>query len=246
MRISIFLSSLIVATSAWSSEIDPLTESLIKLRAEVDQLQTELDIQRQEHKAKMASLVTQSGDLENQNKRQEIALNQLKERLSEMYAKASEAGASSSELMPFLEQAIEKSQSVVNQGIPFKKKERLAVLEELSTELRSGKLDAYRGTNRLWAFMEDEMRMTRENGIYSQTILLDGQQVLADVAKIGNMLLYFKTKDEQYGLIKKRGSDWQYVVADSPNNQKAIASLFDSLQKQIRQGYFTLPNPLES
>ena len=125
--------------------------------------------------------------------------------------------------------------------MPFKVEERLAEVEEIRTQVETGALQANRAANRLWGFFEDEIRLTRENGIYSQTIELDGQRMLADVAKIGSMMMFFRTQDQRYGHVARNGGAWQYRVIDDADGIAATQVLFDSLQKQIRQGYFELP-----
>ena len=96
--------------------------------------------------------------------------------------------------------------------------------------------------NRLWSFYEDELRLTRENALYSQIIPLEGDRVLADVAKLGTVALYFQTRDERVGQAVRNGNNWQFIAIEDRADQQQIEVLFDSLQKQIRTGYFELPN----
>ena len=98
--------------------------------------------------------------------------------------------------------------------------------------------------NRLWAFIEDEFRITKDNAIQRQTIDLDGEKMLADVAKLGTVMLLFRTDDGRFGTVRKDGMSWRFEVADNEDDQKRIATLFDALGKQIRQGFFELPNAL--
>ena len=41
------------------------------------------------------------------------------------------------------------------------------------------------------------------------------------------------------------GSSWKFVSMDTKKDKTQINQLFDALKKQIRQGYFELPNPLK-
>ncbi|MEJ2477709.1 MAG: DUF3450 family protein, partial [Desulfobacterales bacterium] len=122
--------------------------------------------------------------------------------------------------------------------------ERLAELEELETQLDNGVVTAQRAVNRLWAFIEDEFRISRENAIYSQSIALAGENVLVDVAKIGSVMMYFRTRDLEYGRAVATPQGWRFELFDSAREQELVARLFDSLRKQIRQGYFELPEAL--
>ena len=57
-------------------------------------------------------------------------------------------------------------------------------------------------------------------------------------------MMYFRTRDLQYGRAVETGAGWRFELLDSAADQERVARLFDSLRKQIRQGYFELPNAL--
>jgi hypothetical protein len=115
------------------------------------------------------------------------------------------------------------------------------VIEDISRDLAGRKITSQHAINRLWAFLEDEMRLARENAVYSQTIDLAGEQVLVEVAKLGTVLMYFKTRDDRYGQAVSQNNNWRFELLEDEQQSQAVATLFDSLIKQIRQGYFTLP-----
>jgi hypothetical protein len=134
----------------------------------------------------------------------------------------------------------------VSRGFPFKVGERLAELDEIESQISAGILTTERAFNRLWAFVEDEMRISRENAIYTQSIDLQGSAVLVDVAKLGNAMMYFRTRDLQYGRAIKSDQGWRFELFTDSKDHELTARLFDALRKQIRQGYFELPNALPS
>ncbi len=105
-------------------------------------------------------------------------------------------------------------------------------------------MTAQRGINRLWAFIEDELRISRENAIYSQSVSIDGRNVLVDVAKLGSVMMFFRTRDMEYGRAVYTAAGWRFELLTSSKQQEQVALLFDSLRKQIRQGYFELPATL--
>ena len=232
------------ASVAAQDSLENLAQELMDLRAEVERLNSELAIEQQEFRNEMASLAAQRTDLEANRNRLSLQLNQQRDALERNQQLAQEAGLESDELIPVLMSAVQTMRDWIAQSLPFKRDERLSELDSLVNQLEGGTIDAHRAVNRAWAFYEDEMRLTRENGIYSQTITLDGQEILADVAKLGAVMLFFKTSDMQYGYATQQGDNWRYVRLQSPVQEEAVATLFDSLQKQIRQGYFTIPNAL--
>jgi outer membrane murein-binding lipoprotein Lpp len=223
---------------------DALANRLIQMRGQVDELQSELNLMREEHKNRMTYLTAQLTEMEANRDREALRVQQLDQELEQMREQVSAAGETSEALSPIILANLYELRAQVQKGFPFKVGERLAALDEIETQLNSGVITAHRAFNRLWAFVEDEIRITRENAIYSQSIALDGQNVLVDVAKLGNAMMYFRTRDLQYGRAVEGPQGWTFERFQSATDQEMVARLFDSLRKQIRQGYFTLPAAL--
>lgn len=238
------LAGIVLTTPAWSDEIDELAGRLITLRTEVEELNQELDLLKDEQRASMASLAAQRTELAASQNRLDTQVKQLRQKLEENQAEAANAGVDNDVLLPAVIKAIDDMEQYIGTSMPFKRDERLSELEEIRVQLETNVIPPNRAANRLWALFEDEIRLTRENGIYSQTIELGGKKLLADVAKIGTVMMYYRTADEQYGQVVKAGEAWRFEPVSSPDGIASIANLFDSLQKQIRQGYFELPNTL--
>lgn len=227
-----------------AEEVDPLAQRLITLRAEVEQLNSELVIAREENRTTLAGLSTQKADMEATLNRQQLAVEQVRDDLTQRQETAAAAGVAGETLRPILLAATDRLAAAIGQGLPFKRDERLNNLQELRDQIESGRIAEARAANRLWAFIEDEFRITKDNAIQRQTIDLDGERMLADVAKIGTMMLLFRTDDGRLGTVRKEGMEWRFVVATDEDDSKRIAALFDALGKQIRQGFFELPNAL--
>ncbi len=218
-----------------------LANNLIKLRGEVEDLQSELKILKSEHTNSMSYLNTRKTELQANVDRKELKIKQTQVELEKLQEKAKELGAGSEELIPQVETLLSNIKASLKTGIPFKYQDRLSVVEDIERNLDGRKITSQTAINRLWAFIEDEIRLTRENAIYSQTIELNGENVLVEVAKIGTVLMYFKTRDEQYGVANQVSNSWQYNLLTDPDQVQQVTLLFDTLKKQIRQGYFTLP-----
>lgn len=241
---SVLLSFAVAGAAPAADSPGALAESLIKLRAEVEQLNNDVDLTRQEARTQAATLAAQRAELQAAVGRAELNVRKLREDLAKREAEASAAGVAGDALKPVLLAAISGLRAQIAGGIPFKQAERLAEIDELKRAVEAGTLAPPRAANRLWAFYEDEFRITRENGIYSQTISLDGNEVLADVAKVGSMMLFFRLPDGRVGNVQRSADGWRFAVLDDPDDQKRVLAYFDSLGKQIRQGWFELPNAL--
>lgn len=228
-------------SAVFAQNDENLANNLIKLRGEVEDLQSELKILKSEHKNSMSYLNTRKTELQANVDRKELKIKQTRVELEKLQEKAKELGAGSEELIPEVEKLLSNIKDSLKTGIPFKYQDRLSVVEDIERNLDGRKITAQTAINRLWAFIEDEIRLTRENAIYSQTIELNGENVLVEVAKIGTVLMYFKTRDEQYGVANQVNNSWQYDLLTDPDQVQQVTLLFDTLKKQIRQGYFTLP-----
>ena len=67
---------------------------------------------------------------------------------------------------------------------------------------------------------------------------------MAEVAKIGSVMLFFATPDNRVGYVVKDGDGYTYKTVRDKEERESILALFDALTKQIRTGYFTIPNAL--
>jgi hypothetical protein len=229
------------AASLPAQEAENLAEGLVTLRAEVEQLNSELELAREEARTTLAGLAAQKAELQAQLDRQQLATREQAQALEQARAEVEQAGVAGADLKPVLLEAIAAIEDHVRTTLPFKQDERLAALAQLRERIDTGQVPPHRAANQVWAFVEDELRLTRENGVFSQTIELDGERVLADVAKVGNVLLYFRTSDGRVGQLAPAGDGWRYVEVTDGADGERIAALFDAYRKQIRQGWFELP-----
>lgn len=238
------LAGLVLVTPASSDEIDELAGRLISLRTEVEELNQELALLKDEQRASMSSLAAQKTELGANRSRLDTQVQQLRQKLEDNQAQAAAAGVDNDALLPAVLAAVSDMQGYIERSLPFKRDERLSELNEIRVQLETNVIPPNRAANRLWALYEDEIRLTRENGIYSQTIDLNGKRVLAEVAKIGTVMMFYRTSSLEYGQVAQSGSGWQFQPVTDPEAIARVENLFDSLQKQIRQGYFELPNSL--
>lgn len=238
---SLLLAGLALATSAAAQTQPALSERLIALRGEVEQLNSELELLREEQRSALAGLNAQRAELRASVDRQQLLARDAEARRDAALADAASRNTDGSLLNPLLRAAIGQLVAQVGNGLPFKREERLAALDELRTQIDSGALAPARAVNRLWAFYEDELRLTRETGLHNQTVEVGGERVLAEVVKIGSMALYFRTPDGRYGQAVRGAGGWQFLLASGADSQRQIAALFDAQRKQIRQGLFVLP-----
>lgn len=240
------LTGLIVSASAptRAADLEKMAAELARLRSDVETLTTELDEMKADEKQKLQSYAQQKVSLEAEAQREELRLKQLQQELQRVRQKIKEAGELERAMKPAVLQAIETVQGPVRVGLPFRVYERIADLDKLKKELANDEVLPSVAASRLWSRVEDELRLARENGMYQQVIQVDGREVLADVARIGMLMLFFRTEDETYGRAVRQGSEWVFEAYADEAQKERLKNLFEAMEKRIRVGFFELPNAL--
>ncbi len=249
MKALSFLLLSLWASLAGAANLELMAKRLATLRAEVDDLQQRLEQAKSERRQKLDALGAQITQLQAEKRRQQLAVEKLKAELASL----EQNGESTSEAAPseeapeealadVLRRSLVKLREYTQSSLPFKREERIRAIEDLAERLDTG-ASLPKLANQAWALVEDELRLTRENGLYRQTLNLEGDEALVEVAKLGMVFLYFRTPDDRYGMAVPNDSTWRYGLLSDREDQERLARLMESLRKQIRQGYFELPNP---
>lgn len=236
---------LLFAPIALGNSLDNLANALATMRGEVEELQTQLDAEKDKHGSRISSLSSQLADLGVEERRQKMSIEKLEHSIEQMTAASQQVEASGETLKPVLFEILASFKRHVNAGFPFKVEDRVKAIEDMEANLSTNLVDPNKAVNQIWALIEDEIRLSRENGIYQQTITLDGEKVLVDIAKLGSVFLFFQTRDNRAGMARQLENGWRFETTSASSDVERIAKLFDALKKQIRQGYFELPNPLK-
>lgn len=238
------VAALAFALPAVGDPVAALAERLAALRGEVEGLSADLAEKENELRDQMRSYARQKAELKLELQKEEtrlrktrLAINQKKD-LIEAHKKDDQA------LDPIFEEAVEEVRAYVEGSLPFKRDERLSALKKIEDQHKAGLLTPPRAVSRLWTFLEDEFRLTRESGMYRQTIQLDGEDELADVIRVGMVMLYFKDPDGRVGYADRTDQGWTYKAFEGEDERRRVMALFDSMKKQIRVGFFELPNAL--
>ncbi|MBU1217021.1 DUF3450 domain-containing protein [bacterium] len=236
--------SLLLGASAVTANSDNMAESLMKLRAQVEQLDSSITDEKENYRASMKSLLRQKDDLESIVAREDLKIKQIEQELAKVKQEITEGSKNSLGLKPLLENALTLLEENVKASLPFKTQERLADIAQIKEQIQNDLVSPQKGLALTWNAYGDAIRMTKENGLFKQTITLGGKDKLAEVARVGTMMMYFKTPDNVVGYANKDAKGWYYKEAVSKEEQEQILYLFDSFKKQIRTGYFTLPNAI--
>jgi hypothetical protein len=253
--VSISLASLLLlpvtanATQTVNNEnIDELAKSLMQLRQDVEILDESIQDKKDTQKAKMKSLVMQKSELEATIAREDLKIKQIEKELNKVKAQIKDASKNSQGLKPLILNAITLLEANIDNAIPFKTKERRADLQRTKMQLEQNLITPQKALVLVWNSFDDAIRMSKENGIFKQSIMIDGKPRLAEVARLGTIMMFFKTPDERVGYVVKNKetskNTWDYVEVINKEKKAQVLTLFDAFKKQIRTGYFTLPNAI--
>ena len=234
---------LLAPATVMAQSVDEFAKRLIKLRGEVEQIHDDIEGIQQNHRNRMTSLSQREAELEAQIQRQKLQLKQLNKTLADLQKETRDATQDAQTLLPIVQKTVSSLGTHVEGGLPFKIDNRKSNVELILSKLEKGELTTPRAINELWTFIEDEFRLTRENTMLNQDqIVIGGKQQLADVIRIGMVIMYFRTTEESYGFAQNNGGTWNFAFA-TPEASKKIEDLFLSFEKQIRSGFFEIPNP---
>ncbi|MDD9936058.1 MAG: DUF3450 family protein [Myxococcales bacterium] len=234
------------AGGAQAQDMGKLAGELASLRGDVETLSAQLASNKGDMQDELRTMARQKAELALELDRERMRLQKVRISIAQKQKLVSEEKEKSRELVPVFKKTARGVRAYIERSLPFRLEERVAELDKIEGQLAGGMLSPQRALARLWTLMEDEFRMTRESGLFRQTIVLDGKEQLADVARIGMVMLFFRTSDGVHGHAAKDGDGWTYRVLQAPDQAKLVDGLFESFKKQIRVGYFTLPNALEA
>jgi hypothetical protein len=235
---------LAVAGAALADDGAEYAGRLAALRTEVARLADEIEAEQEAQRGELRSIEAQKTELAAQIRREEIRLRALRETVEERRALITGGAASAVALVPVVRATLEDLEEAVDQGLPYRVQERREGLAGLRSQLDEGVIRPQVAAHRTWQFVEDELRLSRENALDRQVISLGGEEMLAEVARVGMIALYFRTDDGEVGRAVHTASGWQWQAWTDPVSVDRVEVLFDALTKQIRTGWFELPEVL--
>lgn len=237
-----FLASSIVLAQG---QVKDLAERLIGLRGKVESLQDEIEAKQQDHRNRMSASAQRRASLDAEIQSKELQLRQLRQSIAEQREKNRKANESAAAITPTLKEVAAVLSRYVDGSLPFKTEDRKKSVDELLAKVERGDVSAPQGLNRLWSLYEDEFRITRENGLFKQEIVVNGKEQLSDVIRLGTMMMFFRTNSGAVGSAQREGADFVYTEAGGESAEQ-INDLFSAFEKQVRSGFFEVPNVLVS
>jgi len=237
-----------LTSKAWADEslasLENLSEELVKIRQDISQLHDQINFEKSRYNDQVRAFANQKSDLEVKNSRAALNIQELNRELDKLRDENQQKRAAFDEVSPVLTDAIAKLRDTVAASLPFKREDRLEALDEIEHKLNTNLISPNKAANQLWAFVEDELILGRSSGLYNESIEVGGDDKLVKVLRIGKLAMFYKTSENQYGLMRKVDGQWQQAPLDGKQVSARLDHLFDSFNKNIRNGLFQVPNYL--
>lgn len=235
---------LVSSPTLLAKSTENMINTIMKLRGEIEHIYSTIDENKDNYKSQMKSLMMQKADNEAQINRRETSLKLTTSQIDTVQEKLAKQSNTTTSLKPMLDEAILNLEKLINEGIPFKKEARLLDIGKIKSDLKQKNITQEKALSLVWASYDDALRLTQEIGLFKQQITVEGEEKMVKIAKLGSIMMFFATPDEKVGYVMKKDGDYTYNLVTDEIQVAQIVSLFDALQKQIRTGYFSLPNAL--
>ena len=224
--------------------MENISQELVDIRQQISNLHDKINFKKENFRDQLRSFANQKSDLEVKISRSDLNLKDLQRELNKLKEINQDKYKSYDELTPVIEKSISSLRASIKGSLPFKIKERLQALDDIEHRLNSNIISPNKAANQLWAYVEDELMIGRSSGIYNESINIGGEDKLVKVLRIGKIAMLYKTPDEGYGVFRKQENKWVQVAIEGGDNTRQLDYLFDSFNKNIRNGLFTIPNIL--
>jgi hypothetical protein len=238
--LALALSCILGSGVASASDLNTKAEEIASMHAEVARLSEQVSTREEAHRMRLRSLETQRADLELQIRRVEAQQSALAEALSEL-EETTVAPVDDAAVTAEILKVAPELRTTITDGLPFRTQERLDDFDALIAKIEAGELQSGQAAARVWAWVEDERRLGRENGVDRQTITLKGQEVMVEVARLGMVALYYRSPTGEIGRATREADGWTWNTIADRNGRSQVNELFNALTRGVRTGWFELP-----
>jgi len=246
--VAVIASVCFLVISGRAETVEPVTkamaEKLAELRTEVNDLDAALRSRRNLGATELRGLQTRASELKLAEDAERIKVQALEAEVAALDASIAGKDEQSQSLRVSVSEAIDPLRKVVKSGLPFKQEQRLDALTQIGKDLESGKADAASTAARVWRFVQDERRLasTVEQADISLVLTGDNAPTLVRVVRVGTVAMFVYAGSDRWGRVV-RGPDgvFRYNDIEDHGQRSEIRRLFESVEKQIREGRYRLP-----
>lgn len=223
----------------WAKELE-------SLRSRINDVDARLRAEQSSGSAQIGTLVKRLGELKAQADREKVRYKAASDSVKELKQRLAERENKGDVFVPVVKNGLALLKAEILKGVPYRVKDRLAALDEISLEMNSGRTGPEEAASKLWHLFEDELRLTQEVILTKIPVTLEegkGRRMVR-VVRLGMTALYTELGNGRYGTFV-RGSEggWKHKTLDHGEAAKEIKKLFSALEKNMLEGSYKLPLP---
>ncbi|MBU0551435.1 DUF3450 domain-containing protein [Myxococcota bacterium] len=224
-------------------DLPTMARALADLRVEIDELDAQLRVEKTQINAALRGLEARVAELEMRLDAERVRRARLQAQIDRHQAEADAQTQTRAAASEAILRGLDAAQALVEEGLPFRRAARLKALDGLRARLKEGRVDPHALGVELWRFMEDERRLRREVEMSEIPIQIepDAAPRLLRVVRLGMVTLYTRLDEARFGQLRREGAGWRHVEIEPPQQRQQLASLFQSLRRQVREGAWRLP-----
>jgi hypothetical protein len=142
------------------------------------------------------------------------------------------AQATPSSWMQLFEQTVAMTRSWIDRSLHYRLAERSERLNQIVDSVRAGVVSPLGGIARVWNLLHDEHQLCTDYGLDRQALLVAGQPMLVDVARLGMVALYIRLPDGRAGYLRPGDGDNVTLL----NDRRATDAVLDLFQVLASSG----------
>ena len=234
LAVFVALTSVSVATGVLHAQPRPEAvtdelsiQELQDLQQEVAALATEISALRERVRTGAAQSESWLRQLELQERSLQGQRDALTGQVSAIPAEGSMQEMPSS-WMELFNQTVTMSRSWLDRSLHYRMTERTERLDQIVDSVHAGVVSPLGGIARVWNLLHDEHQLCTDYGLDRQSLVVEGQPMLVDVARLGMVALYIRLPDGRAGYVRPGDGDDVTLLSDRRATE-AVLDLFHVL-----------------
>ncbi len=243
MKTILILLGLLAGHSALAAAPGEMAKRLVELRSEVEEAGNAYEESLQKRKSALEPMQMRHSELEAQVAKEELRRSQLQEKLKVAGGKRG-TSASKSEEWKQLEGWAGKIRALVENSVPFRKKERLEKVKVLEERIRLKRESPVTVASDLWNATEKEIQLTKDVEYRMARLPVpngSGGETEVEIARLGMAHLLYRGPGGMAGFSSRRNGKWELVAARNGAESEAVDRLVSRLKAKSANGWYEIP-----
>jgi hypothetical protein len=226
-----------------ASPISQMSEKVLQMRSEVEQHGQDLEYLRKNQEAFTEPLLTKKSELIAQIEKENLRREQI---IAKQNAISTQQNKISSEYnlqeRAFLNSWIYDLKKYTESRIPYRTTPRLENLENLRDNLATNSVSNLQVLEDLIKITETELKLAQSKEFKVQSITYEGNQINAEVIRLGMMQMIFALPSGELGYYEKnQASEWQPTLVVLDADKEPLSRMFSQFKNKNYRGWFKIP-----